>query len=147
MLTAFVAAMAFSTPLYPPTVCCVAAASEPYTWVKEARAIWPQLLQTSRERAFIRMSGITMTHSLPAQSYLVLGVRAGASPKELKAAYRARAKQCHPDVNPSSAAAEQFQLLTEVSARPTLLYIQRKPQPRPSLVRDIGVSLGLGTQM
>ena len=51
----------------------------------------------------------------PANGYRVLGVQPGASLSELKAAYRERAKQCHPDVNPSMAAAEQFRILTEVS--------------------------------
>lgn len=51
-------------------------------------------------------------------AYSVLGVRPGATPAQLKAAYRERAKQCHPDVNPSKAAAQEFQALTEV--RPTL---------------------------
>ena len=50
-----------------------------------------------------------------AQAFAVLGVQPGASRSELKAAYRARAKKCHPDVNPSSAAAEEFRLLTEVT--------------------------------
>ena len=45
----------------------------------------------------------------------VLGVRPGASPAELKAAYRERAKQWHPDLNPTKYAAQKFRLLTEAS--------------------------------
>ncbi len=45
----------------------------------------------------------------------VLGVRRNASPVELKAAYYKRVKQCHPDLNPSDEAMQEFLLLTEVS--------------------------------
>ena len=46
--------------------------------------------------------------------YAVLGVQPGASHTELKAAYRERAKKCHPDMNPGAAAAKEFRMLTEV---------------------------------
>jgi DnaJ-class molecular chaperone len=39
--------------------------------------------------------------------YSILGVRRDASEKEIKQAYRRRARQYHPDVNPGDAAAEQ----------------------------------------
>src|SRR5919202_6993254 len=42
-----------------------------------------------------------------------LGVRVGASPREIKAAYRRRARQYHPDVNPTPGAAEQFKRVHE----------------------------------
>ena len=46
--------------------------------------------------------------------YAMLGVQPGASRAELKAAYRERVKQHHPDVNPTDAAAREFRMLTEV---------------------------------
>ena len=42
-----------------------------------------------------------------------LGVRVGASAREIKAAYRRRARQYHPDVNPAPGAAEQFKRVHE----------------------------------
>ena len=48
--------------------------------------------------------------------YEVLGVPLDASLAELKAAYHKRVKKCHPDHNPSEAAAQEFLELTEVSA-------------------------------
>jgi DnaJ-class molecular chaperone len=61
----------------------------------------------------------------------VLGVRPGASLKELKAAYRERVKQCHPDLNPSKAA--EFHLLTTVSARPALLCNDKRGSLSPPI--------------
>lgn len=52
--------------------------------------------------------------------YAILGVSPDASEAEIKAAYRERVKQCHPDLNPGDAAAAQrFQMITE--ARRVLL--------------------------
>src|SRR5919199_6957588 len=45
--------------------------------------------------------------------YNRLGVCVGASPREIKAAYRQRARQYHPDVNPTPGAAEQFKRVHE----------------------------------
>ncbi len=44
-----------------------------------------------------------------ATPYQILDVGFGASESEIKKAYRAKVKALHPDVNPSEAAAEQFQ--------------------------------------
>jgi curved DNA-binding protein CbpA len=43
-----------------------------------------------------------------AQHYRTLGLRRGASPREVKAAYRSLVRQYHPDINPDAAAIEQF---------------------------------------
>ena len=81
----------------------------------QTSAVWPA--QTSRERTpWTRSSAIVMQTGGPTDSYSVLGVKPGATAAQLKAAYRERAKRCHPDVNPSSEAAQEFQTLTEVGA-------------------------------
>ena len=42
------------------------------------------------------------------EAYKVLGLTPGASPEEIKAAYRDRAKSCHPDVNNEASAEDRF---------------------------------------
>jgi hypothetical protein len=71
-----------------------------------------------------------MQSSNPADGYAVLGVKPGASPAELKAAYRERAKKCHPDVNPTKGAAQEFQKLTEVMCSP---FTRRHTRPYKGL--------------
>ncbi len=43
-----------------------------------------------------------------AQHYRTLGLRRGASSREVKSAYRTLVRQYHPDINPDEAAVEQF---------------------------------------
>lgn len=45
--------------------------------------------------------------------YTTLGVAPTANPQELKAAYRSKAKQLHPDLNQSKGAVSEFQRVTE----------------------------------
>ena len=61
----------------------------------------------------------------PFNGYTVLGLKPGATSKEIKRAYRERAKKCHPDLNPSTAAAAEFQRLTAVRDRPARLLTER----------------------
>ena len=45
--------------------------------------------------------------------YALLGVTPDATPAQIRSAYRKLAKQCHPDVNNSSDAADRFREITE----------------------------------
>ncbi len=45
--------------------------------------------------------------------YRILGVKANASPTEIKSAYRKLARKSHPDLNPNSQAAREFALLSK----------------------------------
>lgn len=45
--------------------------------------------------------------------YQILGISVSASPKEIVAAYRAKCKLLHPDVNPNADATAQMQMVNE----------------------------------
>jgi hypothetical protein len=117
LLVLVAAATAFSNSLRPPQRCTIAHAS--FCSITSATSVGfaqPKPLRTSEDRTSFRThpSTITMMGGDRASWYALLGVSPGASPAELKAAYRERAKKCHPDVNPTPAAAQEFQDLTEV---------------------------------
>jgi len=64
-----------------------------------------------------RLVRVQVLPGLSHDPYCVLGLHAGASTAEVKAAYRVRAKQCHPDRNPSAAAVRDFHMLTQAVAQ------------------------------
>eukprot|EP00320_Phaeocystis_rex_P014602 CAMPEP_0119091222 /NCGR_PEP_ID=MMETSP1178-20130426/155578_1 /TAXON_ID=33656 /ORGANISM="unid sp, Strain CCMP2000" /LENGTH=181 /DNA_ID=CAMNT_0007074705 /DNA_START=28 /DNA_END=570 /DNA_ORIENTATION=+ len=119
-MAAFSASLAaFCSPLRPvycPTgVITFEGTARPMT----ANTIWPKTtpLLSSRERTPDVIMRIVGPENV--RHYAVLGVKPGASMNELKRAYRERAKQCHPDLNPTSAAAQEFRRLTEAFERLT----------------------------
>ena len=128
MLTAVVATTAWHGPAPRSSVSCPAASKPLSLDVSQTKAdvIWPSQALSSRPGKCSRTlpSGIVMMNSDHADffdpeavstrlSYSVLGVQRGASPSELKAAYKKLAKKCHPDLNKSEEAAQEFRILTE----------------------------------
>ena len=128
MLPSFVAvATALSAPSLR-TPCCYMRAGSTFEPLSRAKAVCNPRARPFSESRALRSSAIAMLSPSDPSAEAVLGVSLGASPAELKAAYRERAKQCHPDVNPTGAAAKEFQKLTEASAPPCHL-------PQPALDR------------
>ncbi|AES95134.1 putative DnaJ domain-containing protein [Medicago truncatula] len=62
------------------------------TATAEARSTWTEQQRPS----YLNMN--SSSHSSPASLYQILGISAGASNQEIKAAYRRLARVCHPDV-------------------------------------------------
>ena len=101
---------------------------------------WPTPLHATQERTSTVAMKMFQPND-PCNGYSVLGLKPGATPKEIKRAYRERAKKCHPDLNPSTAAAAEFQRLTAVRDRPARLVTERRSRsildlassPSPSL--------------
>ena len=85
---------------------------------------WPTPLHATQERTSTVAMKMFQPND-PCNGYSVLGLKPGATPKEIKRAYRERAKKCHPDLNPSTAAAAEFQRLTAVRDRPAHLLTER----------------------
>ena len=71
-----------------------------------------------------------------ADHYEVLGVDRGATPEEIKKAYRRLARELHPDVNPSSEASERFKQVTHAYD------VLSDPQERQQY--DLGPQPGFG---
>jgi len=85
----------------------------------------------------------------------VLGVQPDASLAEVKAAYHKRVKRCHPDHNPSKAAAQEFLDLTAAFERlnsrksgptttPATFGVMRRPRARASR-EDVGTTASTHT--
>ena len=87
---------------------------------------WPAPLHAAQERVSTIAMKMFQPND-PFNGYAVLGLNPGATSKEIKRAYRERAKKCHPDLNPSTAAAAEFQRLTAVRDRPARLLTERQP--------------------
>ena len=64
--------------------------------------------------------------------YQILGISATASQKEIVAAYRAKCKLLHPDVNPSADATEQMQMVNEAYHTLADAYLRRQYDERYS---------------
>lgn len=83
-----------------------------------------------------------------AQHYRTLGLRRGASSREVKSAYRTLVRQYHPDINPDEAAIEQFikindayTALCEITQRKEQAAEARKQQATSRDVASDGFSL------
>jgi len=89
-----------------------AAASSSAAWVAPpilgARAKNPYTTAASGQPRFARTAVVMET-----DLYQELGVRRGATEKDIKNAYRTAARKYHPDVNPSDDAKEKFQVINE----------------------------------
>jgi hypothetical protein len=139
------AATAFSNPVQPsPHVPVAASTIGRIARVGTTKAVWVAPPQTMGERSSMRSSAITMYGGDPKDVYAVLGLRQGASSKEVKAAYRERAKKLHPDVNPTSAAAAEFRKLTEVRYPLRPRSCRTSPNRRLAHYIDISIPVWLG---
>ena len=88
---------------------------------------WPTPLHAAQQRTSTVAMKMFQPND-PCNGYAVLGLKPGATPKEIKRAYRESAKKCHPDLNPSTAAAAEFQRITAVRDRPARLLTERRPR-------------------
>lgn len=67
----------------------------------------------SPQAALASIAGIGVREITVIDYYKILGVKTNASQAEIKSAYRKLARKSHPDVNPNSGAARQFDLLSK----------------------------------
>lgn len=68
-----------------------------------------------------------------AQHYRTLGLRRGASSREVKGAYRTLVRQYHPDINPDEAAIEQF-----IKINDAYTALSEAAQSKKAVVKDKG---------
>ena len=101
---------------------------------------WPTPLHAAQQRTSTVAMKMFQPND-PCNGYAVLGLKPGATSKEIKRAYREHAKKCHPDLNPSSAAAAEFQRITAVRDRPARLLTERRPRPILDLASSPSPSL------
>lgn len=71
--------------------------------------------------------------------YKILGVGRSADPADIKRAYRTRAKQCHPDLNPKPGATEEFMGVNEA--------YEILSDPRKKQVYDLSLRVVVTTGM
>ncbi len=79
---------------------------------------------------------------MPLNFYHILGVEVNATAAQIRSAYRLRARQLHPDLNPAPDAAERFAQLQNAHA--TLSDAQRRREYDVTIVASVSVPTSRG---